>query len=378
MAAEIKPLEIYILTGLQRRIKEVLGLSCGYKVSLDPWMLPDGSRATNYPLSYLRFNSLTKRNEENNSVRGLDKEMVYGSSSTDANMVRAYQLLQVEMEIGFHFVTNSYDETLKIMNAWMFAWRHNSFNYMILYDGIEIDIKVQLDSDIVVPYQEQGLDEPTHYEFQGNIRIWGYLSQMTELQKNVVKTLNVSLFLPGGDTPVYSTESAWEDPAFSTQVLDTLISDTLIQQFMAADGEVPAQMADVAQLYGLKQVLADLSSRLHGNYPVPAQTGSTIVVDISHTSGVFTIVLTGNKTLSFTGGTSALDYRRFTLEVVQDSVGGWTLSYDSSVDVGADVLLTVSPTANITDYFNFVYRHDLLKSRLLSASHGYGDNGYGL
>lgn len=212
MAEQIKSIEIYILAGLQKRIKEVFGFDISYKLTVDPLLQPDGSRLTTYPVPYLRLNSIRHRNEEESAIRGIEKRWHYGTSSQDHNMVRAYRFLNVAFVVEFNVISNNYDDIAKVMNTWMFSYRQNALNYTIVYDGIGVDVKVMANDDIQVPYKDEGFDERSEFEFQANLEIWGYMSQMVEVNKDVAKTVTLQFGIEGAPQPEYEVSFDWEDP----------------------------------------------------------------------------------------------------------------------------------------------------------------------
>jgi hypothetical protein len=94
-------------------------------------------------------------------------------------------------------------------------------------------------------------------------------------------------------------------------------------------------------------------------------------IDISQAVGVFTLALTGNAALSFTGGTLALNRKRFLLEVTQGGVGSFTLTPDATVGLGPDLpTIDLSTDPGVTDALGFIYRHETGKCHFLGINHG--------
>lgn len=97
-----------------------------------------------------------------------------------------------------------------------------------------------------------------------------------------------------------------------------------------------------------------------------------VIIDISLAYPTFSVVLTGDRTLSFVGGSEQLDRRKIILEVVQGTTGGWSLTPDSSVAFGEDLTsIDLSMGSGRTDVLGFVYIHSLNKYRLIAIAHGY-------
>lgn len=376
MADAIQPLEVYILAGLQRRILQVFGLTVDIKMNPDPYLQPDGNRKLDYPLAYLRFNTIEPRNAEDNAVRGADKTWFYGVDDQHATSVRAYRVVNVMLDLDMHHVTNKWADTLKVMNAWMFAWRHNSLNFDVMYDGTKFGVKVQLQGDVQVPFEEGGMDEGIRYEFQGRIQVWGFVSQMVEVKKDVVKQVNISmLWMDNPDAPpLIDTAIKWDDPAVPGSQLSQEIPQQFVDQLMANDGDLTGVAVPQDSL-GMRQVLMDLTTRLRGVYNVPQPPdGKTFVIDLQVIAAVYCITLTQDSTLSFINGSQDLDRRKFVVEVTQDSTGGWSLAPDSSVAIGAAMgSIDVSPEPEATDILGFMYHFATNKVRYLANSPGYFD-----
>ncbi len=98
----------------------------------------------------------------------------------------------------------------------------------------------------------------------------------------------------------------------------------------------------------------------------------SVVVDISSPYPTFSVTLTADRALSFVGGSASLDRRKIILEVTQGTIGGWSLTPDSSVVFGSDILdIDLSMGAGTTDVLGFLYIHSIDKYRLIAISHGY-------
>jgi hypothetical protein len=108
---------------------------------------------------------------------------------------------------------------------------------------------------------------------------------------------------------------------------------------------------------------------LLGSAPVTDQT--TVSVDLAQPFGVYTVTLAASRNLTFTGGTTELDRKRFILEVTQGSGGNKTLTPDATVSFGADLsAIDLSTGAGVTDSLGFIYRHATGKCHLLAVNHG--------
>ena len=95
---------------------------------------------------------------------------------------------------------------------------------------------------------------------------------------------------------------------------------------------------------------------------------ATMSVDVTG-GDVVRITLTGNLQLGFTGG---VDGQKFIVELIQDGVGGRTISYDSSVRFGTDIVATtLSTAANKIDRVGFIFNQAAGKYDVIAFAKGY-------
>jgi len=108
-----------------------------------------------------------------------------------------------------------------------------------------------------------------------------------------------------------------------------------------------------------------------GSPRVDAHTyASTVTLDAS-AYDVFELTLTGNITITLSGGT---DGQRVVVRLTQDGTGSRTVTWDSSVAFGADITSAgalASTGANKIDYFGFLYSSASSKFHMVSFARGY-------
>lgn len=108
-----------------------------------------------------------------------------------------------------------------------------------------------------------------------------------------------------------------------------------------------------------------------GCVPVPvvgSSSGANLVVDCSK-SCHFRYTLTENVLLTPTGG---VDGQRIVIELVQDNVGGRTISTGSPVAYGTDIpSITLTTTPNRRDYLTLVYNGDISQYCVVAFVKGY-------
>ena|SRR5687768_9931287 len=103
----------------------------------------------------------------------------------------------------------------------------------------------------------------------------------------------------------------------------------------------------------------------------PLTDGATITCDIT-TGQVFDVTLGGNRTLTFTGGSAALDGKKILIRIKQDATGSRTLTWDTMVRFGTDIAsITLTTTAGKTDVVGLVYNHAATKYDVVAFARGY-------
>lgn len=100
--------------------------------------------------------------------------------------------------------------------------------------------------------------------------------------------------------------------------------------------------------------------------------GATITIDLSADERVFDVTLGGNRTLTFSNGSSTVDGKQILLRVKQDGTGSRTLTMGTGMRLGTDLtVVNLSTTAGKTDYLGLVYNATAGKLDVLALSRGY-------
>ena len=99
--------------------------------------------------------------------------------------------------------------------------------------------------------------------------------------------------------------------------------------------------------------------------------GATVTCDIT-TGQVFDLTLGGNRTITFTGGSAALDGKKIILRIKQDGTGTRLLTWDTMVRFGSDITsITLTTAINKTDVVGLIYNHAATKYDVVAFSKGY-------
>ncbi len=151
-----------------------------------------------------------------------------------------------------------------------------------------------------------------------------------------------------------------------------------MSQLLLSEGATPAtpptgKVTLFAKLSGLLFFKDDTGNeRPVANNAVGALIdGATISCDISE-ADVFDVTLGGNRTINFTGGSTATDGKKVLLRIKQDGTGGRTLTWGTGARFGTDITaITLSAAAAKTDVIGIVYNHAATSFDVVAFARGY-------
>jgi len=84
----------------------------------------------------------------------------------------------VRFDIELMFLTDDFDKALIFMNQWKYAGRKGKLNTTVVYGGLNIDVRVFLDTNLASPDKDNTVDTINAYEYSGILHINGYMSSM--------------------------------------------------------------------------------------------------------------------------------------------------------------------------------------------------------
>lgn len=172
----------------------------------------------------------------------------------------------------------------------------------------------------------------------------------------------------GAAAPTFRALVAADIPTLTATTYVTMSTARLLGRTTASTGAAE----EITVGTGITLATGALSLTAH---VVRAESdGATVTITasnyVSGQKGYGTVTIAGNRTLSFSGGTSG---QMIELIVKQDGTGSRTLTADSSVEFGTDItdLTGISATAGKETSILFIYRGSTSKWRPLAINKGF-------
>lgn len=98
---------------------------------------------------------------------------------------------------------------------------------------------------------------------------------------------------------------------------------------------------------------------------------SVVSIDIS-TGSIFEVTLGGDRTINFTGGTSALNGKKIMLRILQDGTGSRLVTWGGEVGFGTDIPdVELTTTPGKRDVLGLIYDHAATSYDMVAIVKGY-------
>lgn len=233
----IEPIEKLIFAGLQQKLMETFEVRTGWLTSTDKMQVLQrmfGSTAQGttdiaiqYPYGFLTFTGLNETTDRINShAIGF-----YGPTVVvldDGKRGYRAKMVPVEFAIKFTYITNSYNDILKIAPLLMISRRFGWLKFNVAYGRATFGISVMPDGQVSVPQQENDLGSAKEYELEIPISMYGFVSLPTLIEQQIVKGLQVTASVDPATTQPNSGSSTafW---SFDSTAPSTPTSNTVQQ-----------------------------------------------------------------------------------------------------------------------------------------------------
>jgi hypothetical protein len=327
----LKPIESFVQQGLAQRFQQVFGLPLVYSNAPDKKAAAQKllERGLKYPMA---FASVTGESVGEGSYRPhalWRRGLTSGMSADDIHGSRL-NLIPVSTEYEVTVLCKSMAEVQRIKKLWLLGSVQNALKFSVLFGAVNLDVHVVQDKRVSLPQREGGLTEAAEYPMTMQVTVSGYLSTDDFAKAQVVNDIELSVYV-----------------------------DTELELVKRLDTSQP-------MVYGVNQnyVLQEVGS---------AGEGNSNLIDISTPANTFNLILTEDRTIGFTGGTAALDGKRFVVRITQGEPGGYSITWDTeSVSYGGDIPeIELTSDVGQYDYIGFIYRHSARKCDLIAYSRAY-------
>lgn len=197
----LKPVEQFVLDGLQRRIYEKLDLINAWisspdekEVVLQRMMGTTNQGAQDskvkYPYGFLSLQSTrvldTIGNVHALSVRGL--VAAYDGASSRGFLAK---LIPTEFAVKLEYVTNSFQELLAFSTLLLIAGRTGWLKFNVAYGRLTLAVGVVIEPNVSIPTKEGNNGSKQEYTLEANITVQSYSSLPTLKEQQVVTQIDL-------------------------------------------------------------------------------------------------------------------------------------------------------------------------------------------
>lgn len=187
-------LEKMILGGVQRKVKSNFALAQDPVLisTNDRWRLADrfkdqrdNKESIKLPQAFLRLTSL-KLDTDSYNPAVLLRHGLYAPAKAGDDVVRKYHVIPAIYSFEFIHISEDFYDMLGFSKRYILATRNRSgLNFNLSFDGIPIDIQVNVDDEVSVPEKDNQLDVPNVYELTANFYVRGYCGFDVEEAKEI-------------------------------------------------------------------------------------------------------------------------------------------------------------------------------------------------
>lgn len=194
--------------GLQSKLQKSFGCMSAWSTGTDDVKavarLFNGS-AVVYPYATLKLTGSTLAADRQNlhaaSFRGTRVRV-----SSDGNEGMLVRFLPVDFQVGIRFVTNSFNEVLRIQSAWLFCVKDGRFSFDITYGDTTFGINSLLEQQLSISPREANPDSIPEYVVESTMTVKGFISSPIVETQAIAQTVSVDAYLRTG------RETVWKFP----------------------------------------------------------------------------------------------------------------------------------------------------------------------
>lgn len=216
---EIKPIDEFVLAGLQQRVQQTFGaVKCAYvnsndKVRIINRVFGEGNQLT-YPYAYLVIKDIRSNTQTYNSGYFSRRGLVINVSSEDT--YQTVRVLPADFIIELTYVTNKFHAVeqgsiLSFARRLLMARRNGYLKFSIDYGMKNFGIGVDIDDNVSIPSRENITENETSMEITVPITVHGYISEPVLGEKGKIGKFNVNEF----DTKIYPNQQIVSSQTFT-------------------------------------------------------------------------------------------------------------------------------------------------------------------
>lgn len=207
----LDPVERFVFEGLQQKLQKSFGCLSAWSTGTDDVRavarLFNGTPVT-YPYVTLKLTGSSLASDRQNlhaaSFRGTRVRV-----STDGNDGMLVRFLPVDFQVGARFVTNSFNEVLRIQSSWLFCVKDGRFSFDVSYGDTTFGINSVLEQQLSISPREANPDSIPEYLLESTMTVKGFISSPVVETQSIAKTAEVDAYLRTGN------ETVWKFPGGS-------------------------------------------------------------------------------------------------------------------------------------------------------------------
>ncbi len=223
MSLKIRPIEDFMLEGVEQRFYETFG--CLTKVvnayeKARTLESTQGGKGLKYPYMFLRLASMSP-NTESYSTNAMGRRGLQAVIADDQNQAYTVRVLPVNFAIEVEYYTDQFDlnqdrSALAFGRRWQFARRLGMLKFNIDYARLAFSVGCSMDESITIPDRNNLVESQSHYVITGSCVFHGYISEPVLGTQGIVNEVHTDTQVSGAKaitTKPRSTPVFWNFPS---------------------------------------------------------------------------------------------------------------------------------------------------------------------
>ncbi|WYW01555.1 hypothetical protein Voja6_00160 [Pseudomonas phage vB_PpuM-Voja-6] len=178
-STRIKPIEVFVLAGVCRRVEEGLDLAKGSvmirtREEAYDVFVQKREKAPTFPFAYLTYGTVgdSNRHRPNVTARGIVNRFAINEGDREY----AISIIPVTMGMVLEFATDDYLKALKFISDAKFMQHFSLLDFTLEYRGIPFTIESQVGGELTLPPKSKAGQDVSAFVFNVDITVHGYVS----------------------------------------------------------------------------------------------------------------------------------------------------------------------------------------------------------